>query len=288
MESNYSVVTSSMRTMILIGGLTLAAVGAKAQYYYNDLVVTGEQMKKRAIWTQAKVKAVDFRSLDGNNQPIEGFKCEQTVKNNTTEIITETTTTLTGTSTNIAYYNTTGQLVKTIDTADGNKTEITYTYDANNRIIDILSLATSPGNYVNREQHRWFYDANGKPVRMQKIKNNTDTTFVTIVPDEKGNPGEEKIVRNRQNLPSYYYYYDDKNRLTDIVRYNNRVKKLLPDYIFEYDDQHRVTSMLVTIEGTGDYQKWYYTYDARGLKTLDACFSKTKVLIGKVEYKYRF
>ena len=288
MENSYSIVSSSMRTMILIGTLSMAAIGAKAQHYYNDLVVTGEQMKKRAIWAQAKVKAVRFNSLDGNNQPIDGFKCEQNVKNNTTEITTETTTSLTGTSTNIAYYNTAGQLIKTVDTADGNKTEITYTYDASNRIVDILSLAKSPGNYVSREQHRWFYDAAGKPVKMQKIKNSTDTTFVTIVPDDKGNPGEEKLVRQGQSLPSYYYYYDDKNHLTDIVRYNNRVKKLLPDYIFEYDEQDRLASMLVTIEGTGDYQKWHYSYDAKGLKILDACFSKTKVLIGKVEYKYQF
>lgn len=276
-----------MKTLTLISSLCIFSVAIQAQHYYNDLVATGEQMKKRALWQQTGVKAVRFNSLDGNNQPIEGFKCEQIVKNNFTVIVMETTTTLTGTSINTSTFNAAGQLVQTTDTTDGNKTEITYSYDVSNRIHNIVSLSFSPGNYVNKEQHRWFYDANGKPVKMQKIKNNTDTTFITLVPDENGNPGEERSVRQGQSQPTYYYYYDDKNRLTDIVRYNNRAKRLLPDYIFEYDQQDRLATMLVTTEGTGDYQKWYYTYDDRGLKTQDACFSKTKVLIGKIEYKYQ-
>lgn len=288
MENRHFFVSSSMKTTILILCLCCFAVAGQSQHYYNDLIVTGEQMKKRAVWVKQQVKAVRFNSYDNNNQPIEGFKCEQIVKNNFTEIVTTTTTTLAGTSVNTAVFNATGQLIKTVDTTDGNKTEIVYSYDANNRINNIVSLAFSPGNYVNKEQHLWHYDAAGKPVRMLKIKNNSDTTYITYVTDDKGNPGEEKSVRRGQAQPTVYYYYDDKNRLTDIVRYNNRAKRLLPDYIFEYDDQGRVATMLVTIEGTGDYQKWYYSYDEKGLKAQDACFSKTKVLIGKVIYKYQF
>ncbi|AXY72638.1 hypothetical protein D3H65_01020 [Paraflavitalea soli] len=288
MENKHLFVSSSMKTTILILLIGSFVMSAQGQHYYNDLVVTREQMKKRGVWLQQKVRSVRFNSLDGNNQPIEGFKCEQNVKNNFTEIVTETTTTLAGTSVNTATFNTAGQLIKTTDTAEGNKTEINYTYDANNRITNIVSLSFSPGNYISKEQHLWFYDASGKPVRMEKIKNNSDTTHITILPDEKGNPGEEKSLRQGQPLPTVYYYYDDKDRLTDIVRYNNRAKRLLPDYIFEYDDQDRLSSMLVTVEGTGDYQKWHYSYDAKGLKVLDACYSKTKVLIGKVEYKYQF
>lgn len=288
MENRYLFVSTSMKTVISIFIICCMGLAGQSQHYYNDLLATGEQMKKHAIWRQHQVKSVRFNSYDGNNQPIDGFKCEQNVRNNFTEIVTETTTSLTGTSVNTATFNAAGQLIKTTDTADGNKTEITYAYDANNRITNIVSLAFSPGNYVSKEQHLWFYDANGKPVRMQKIKNNADTTYITYVPDENGNPGEEKSVRQGQSLPTVYYYYDDKNRLTDIVRYNNRAKRLLPDYIFEYDDRNRITTMMVITEGTGDYQKWHYSYDAKGLKVQDMCFSKTKVLIGKVEYKYQF
>lgn len=288
MENKHLFVSTSMKTTILILTICSFVVSAQGQHYYNDLLVTREQMKKRAVWQQQRVKSVRFNSMDGNNQPIEGFKCEQNVKNNFTEIVTETTTTLNGTTVNTSTFNVAGQLIKTTDTTEGNKTEITYTYDANNRITNIISLSFSPGNYVNKEQHRWFYDGNGKPVRMEKIKNNADTTYITLLPDDKGNPGEEKSMRQGQAQPTFYYYYDDKDRLTDIVRYNNRAKRLLPDYIFEYDAQDRLASMLVTSEGTGDYQKWHYTYDEKGLKVQDACYSKTKVLIGKIEYKYQF
>jgi YD repeat-containing protein len=288
MENRHFFVSSSMKTTILILCISCFAITGQAQHYYNDLVATGEQMKKRAVWLQQRVKSVRFNSYDNNNQPIEGFKCEQIVKNNFTEITTITTTALAGTTENTAFFNTAGQLIKTVDTSDGNKTVITYAYDANNRLTNITSIATSPGNYSNKEQHLWSYDAAGKPQRMLKIKNNTDTTYITFVPDEKGNPGEEKSIRQGQEQPTRYYYYDDNNRLTDIVRYIPRVKKLFPDYIFEYDAQDRVTSMLVTIEGTGDYQKWLYTYDEKGLKIKDECYSKTKVLIGKIEYKYQF
>ena len=37
------------------------------------------------------------------------------------------------------------------------------------------------------------------------------------------NSTEEELVYDR-----IYYYYDEKNRLTDIVRYNKKAKKLLP------------------------------------------------------------
>jgi uncharacterized protein RhaS with RHS repeats len=277
-----------MKTTIVAFLLCVLGIAAHSQYYYNDLVMAGEQMKKRAAWMQHKVRSVRFNSYDNNNQPIEGFKGEQIVRNNFTEITTITTTSVAGTTENTAFFNAAGQLIRTVDTSDGNKTVITYTYDNNNRITNIVSLSTAPGNYTNKEQHLWSYDAAGKPQRMLKIKNNTDTTHVTFVPDEKGNPGEEKSIRRGQTLPTRYYYYDANNRLTDIVRYIARVKKLFPDYIFEYDDQNRVTSMLVTIEGTGDYQKWLYTYDEKGLKIKDECYSKSKMLIGKVEYKYQF
>ena len=123
---------------------------------------------------------------------------------------------------------------------------------------------------------------------MVKIKNDLDTTYISFVPDEKGNPGEEKSIHKGQPQPTVYYYFDDQNRLTDIVRYNQRAKKLLPDYIFEYDAQGRLATMLVTMEGSNDYQKWHYSYNDKGLKSKDDCYSKTRVLIGRMEYRYGF
>jgi len=288
MRNRHSFVSRCMKTLFLVFCGSLLTSIAYCQHYYNDLVVTGDNMKKQAVYKQQGVKSVRFSSYDNNNQPIEGFKCDQIVKNNGSEIVTTTTDPLSGSSENTSYFNNTGQLIRSVDTTDGSKTVITYAYDGNGRINNIISTAISAGNYINKEQHLWYYDANGKPQRMLKIKNNTDTTTVTFVADEKGNPGEEKSMHARQPQPSYYYYYNDDNRLTDIVRYNARAKRLLPDYVFEYDAKGRTATMMVVTEGTGDYQKWYYTYDEKGLKVKDECFSKTKILIGKIVYQYQF
>ena len=276
-----------MKPICLLVLLCIISVSASSQFYYKDLIVTQELQKKHQAYRKNSVRAVDYASFDANNQPIEGFTCQQTVAPDFSMIRTVTKTTLSGTSESAAYFNQKGQLIRTTDTADGNKTNTDYRYDANNRLTVINSISTSPGNTSNQEQHIWEYNDKGQPNKAYKIKNCTDTTYISFVLDEQGNVAEEKSVRNNVALPVVYYYYDEDNQLTDIVRYNNKARRLLPDYIFEYEDD-RVGSMLVAEEGTGDYQKWYYSYDDNGLKLQDACYSKTKVLIGRVEYKYKF
>lgn len=265
----------------------LFAEAAQSQHYYTDLLVTRDNTKKQALYKQNRVKGVRFNSFDMYNQPIDGFSCNQKVSANFLETTTTTTAPAIGTSENTSFFNTNGQLIKTVDTSEGNKTQISYTYDAENRITGIVSLSTSPGNYVNKEEHLWFYNAQGKPSRMLKVKNNSDTTYISFVLDEQGNVAEERSTHAGQEQATVYYYYDDQNRLTDIVRYNNRAKRLLPDYIFDYKGDV-LNSMLVTTEGGTDYQKWNYSYDDKGLKIKDECYSKTKVLIGKIEYGYQF
>lgn len=276
-----------MKPVSICVALLLILSSVHSQYYYKDIIVTKDLMSKQKLYQQNKVRSVKYASFEANNQPIEGFSCEQSVSNNFSSITTITNTTLSGSSESSSYFNTKGQLTQSVDTADGNKTVTDYKYDAANRITTIISTSTSPGAFTLKEEHRWSYDAQGKPEKIIKIKNDKDTTYISFVLDEKGNIAEEKSTNKRMIMPTTYYYYDAQNRLTDIVRYNARAKKLLPDYIFEYEDS-RLGSMLVTEEGTGDYQKWYYSYDEDGLKIQDACYSKSKVLIGRVEYHYDY
>ncbi len=267
--------------------ISFIAHTAYGQHYYNDIVMTGEIAKKRAVYQANKVKSVKMTSFDGNNQPIEGFSSAQAVGGNFATITTETLNSLSGKDEITHYFNDKGQLTQSIDTTDGNKVIIQYTYDANNLIAGIVNMSFSPGGYSTREQHLWFYNKAGKPEKMLKIKNSSDTTVVSFRLDEKENVGEERSVHAGTEQPAFYYYYDDKNRLTDVVRYNNRAKRLLPDYIFEYDEAGRISMMLVTTAGGADYQRWVYKYDEKGLKQSDECYGKNKMLIGKIEYSYR-
>jgi YD repeat-containing protein len=273
-------------TAIIVFACLLAGT-TNGQHYYNDLVTTNEIIKKRALFQQQRVRAVQMTSLDNNNQPIEGFSSNQEVSNNFATLTTTTVTSLAGKNETSHFFNDKGQITRSIDTSDGNKTIIEYTYDAASQISSIVSRTFSPGGYVNKEQHLWLYK-DGKPERMLKVKNDKDTTYVKFVQDEKGNTAEEKSTHLGQDQPTVFYYYDDKNRLTDVVRYNVRAKRLLPDYVFEYDAAGRISTMLVTNQGGADYQRWYYKYNDKGLKQEDICFGKNKALIGKVEYNYQF
>lgn len=265
--------------------LTIYSFG---QHYYKDLVLSGELTKKRALYESSKVKAVRINSFDNRDQPIEGFTCNQAFTNNYSELKTVTKDPISGATENASFFNQKGQLTRTIDTSEGNRTIVNYSYDEAGKLALITSQSNSPGGFSNREQHQWYYDQQGRPQRMIKIKNGTDTTHIELVLDEKGNVIEEKSRVRGVLQPSVYYYYDGENRLTDVVRYNNRAKRLLPDYIFEYDEENKLRTMLTPMEGMGDYQKWYYSYDEKGLKQKDECYNKSRVLIGRMEYQYQY
>ncbi|RYD69262.1 MAG: hypothetical protein EOP53_27480, partial [Sphingobacteriales bacterium] len=197
----------------------ICAFSASGQFYYKDIIATRDLMKKQQDYRKNSVKAVDYASFDANNTPIEGFSCQQIVSTDFSSIKTVTKTTLSGTSESTSWYNQKGQLIKSVDTADGSRTNTEYSYDAANRLISISGISLSPGQASNHEQHLWFYNQQGKPERALKIKNAIDTTYISFVLDEKGNVAEEKSVRKNQSLPTIYYYYDEDNLLTDIVRY---------------------------------------------------------------------
>lgn len=256
-----------------------------SQHYYKDLVLTGDLVKKRALYQSNKVRLVNINSFDNRDQPIEKFSCNQTVSGS--EIKTVTTDPLTGTSENTSVFNEKGQLIKSTDTSEGNRTITTYGYNPAGKMTIVTSQSFSPGQFTSREQHYWSYDNNGKPQTMVKVKNGTDTTHIEFVLDDKGNVVEEKSRINGLLQPTIYYYYDLDNRLSDIVRYNTRAKRMLPDYMFEYNEQGQLRTMLTPMQNMGDYQKWYYSYDEKGLKKKDECYSKEKMLIGRIEYQYQ-
>jgi YD repeat-containing protein len=122
---------------------------------------------------------------------------------------------------------------------------------------------------------------------MLRIKDKKDTSVVSFKLDEKGNVSEEQSIRRGVSSDPVYYYYDSNNRLTDIVRFNNKAKRLLPEYMFEYSPKNQVIQK-ITVPGNGsNYLIWRYQYDDRGLRVREAIFDKYKQLTGKIEYQYQ-
>lgn len=276
-----------MKSAFIASLFVLLNVPAYSQYYYQDLLTLDMARKKQELFRTLNVKMVKSQSYDEGGQPLAAFHSSQQVSRDSREVVTRTSSPLGLQSVRYAWYSAGSFLQKTADSMDGSATVITYQYEGG-RISRIESLSRSPGNVVLTETHQWQYTEEGKPRLLYVIKNGGDTTSLSFVMDEKGRVVEEKGLRNGKPTTGYYYYYDEQDRLTDIVHYQVSAKKLLPDFIFEYDENGRLGSMMVVPEGSSDYQKWYYSYDEDGLKLLDACYSRQKQLMGRVEYTYGY
>lgn len=258
-----------------------------AQYYYKDLVVSGQTAARWKLYKQNKVRNVSLTSFERDEQPSEGFECTQEVSGDFSRITTHTRSAGSPESWLITHYSPAGLQVRVVDTSDTYSSNSEYQYDATGRISAITNTSVETDNKTRDiEAHLWQYDDKGRPSGMLKIRNGTDTTYIRFITDDKGNIAEERSIRNRAALPVVYYYYDADNRLTDIVRYSARSQRLLPDYVFEYQDGERLSSMMVVQEGGNNYQKWLYEYNDKGLKINESCYNKQKQLIGKVAYQY--
>jgi antitoxin component YwqK of YwqJK toxin-antitoxin module len=186
-------------------------------------------------------------------------------------------------------FNDAGLLISTVDSAAGVRSVSTYSYDANGKIISISNSATdadSTGDFSQTEVHNYVYK-DGKLHKMWRIINGNDSLEVRFEVDEMGNVIEERRFKARVLSDPIYYYYDEKNRLTDIVRFNYKANRLLPDFLFEYDDSDRVIQKITTTSGGNlGYLTWRYLFNEKGLKTKEALFDKDKVLQGRIDYTY--
>lgn len=274
-----------MKNIFLLLFTCLLGQLAQAQFYYNDLLANRQTNRQYSLFIQQGIKKVTITSYDGNSPESAGFTAEQTLDADKRILRTKTLTSQQGDSQLEAFYNEKGWLIKTRDTAQNASNQSAYEYNANGQLIR-LETSSRSDNIITTEVHLWEYNESGKPQSMLRIRNNSDTTRVSFHFDENGNLVEEKSIRS--NLPAiiYYYYYDAKNRLTDIVRYNLKAQRLLPDYIFEYNENDQIKKMTLVPEGSNAYEQWFYQYLPNGLRRMELVYNKEQQLMGKVEYQY--
>lgn len=265
----------------------LCCITASGQYYYKDLLSTQQINETFNLYQQNKVGTVTLNSYQGSTPVTEGFECEQKVNLARRQVVTYTKTADAGATYFTAYYNPQGMLVQSVDSTPETVSTSLYTYASKSRLLVLEHQTRATDNSsTSTEKHIWQYSSNGSLQQMIRIKDGSDSTIVRCTVDEKGNVTEEEAMHKGTSLGKIYYYYDAKNRLTDIVRYNARAGRLMPDYIFEYEENGELSTMTVVPEGSNDYQKWYYKYNEGGLKAVEFCYNKKSVLLGKVEYTY--
>lgn len=276
-----------------------------AQYYYNDIVGTQETNRQMQAFVSNKVRTVsaDAYVQDPNTQQSSkstDFSETQEVRENGRALKIVTVTNFNRT---VSYnrFDDKGRLTSVTDTSLGVANTTTYEYDNDGRLINVQNTVKDPESEIDQvETHQWIYNKNGKPEKMWRIVNRTDSLEVRFIPEENGNPGEEVSYKRGKEKDHLYYYFDDKGRVTDIVRYDEKVKKLVPDNIITYDDAGRViqivTNSIKDNVGIGKlgkayfvrYMIWRYVYNEKGLKTNDVLFNANQQITGKIKYNYTF
>lgn len=261
-------------------------IASQAQYYYKDIISNEQLQTDLSRLKEQKIKSVKITSLESDGQPSEMFLVDKRINRNYTSIEAFTKSGVTGASLFTSTFTKEGKLIRTVDSSDLSVNSSAYFYDEQGRISNIRSdIHSSDDDYTSRitEEHKYEYSPDGKLLRMYRIKNGGDTILVLFSADEKNNVAIEKDTKSGK---SYYYYYDSKNRLTDIVHLNPYNQKMLPDYIFEYNNSGQITQMTSTEEEGSYYYVWKYSY-VDGLRNREKCYSKERKLLGTIEYEYK-
>jgi YD repeat-containing protein len=272
-------------TIILFLTLT-ASSNLFAQYYYNDIVNNKQVLAELATLKQKKINGVKVTSLEATGEATEGFTCQKRINRDYTEVEIYTSTDESYPNTFVSYFTKTGLLQRTVDSSEAGATTIDYTYDAAGRLVSINSskrFATDDDAGVVLEKHLYNYNTAGILQQLVLVKNNKDTTLFLFEADETGNIIIEK---NAKTAEVYYYYYDAKNRLTDIVHRYSYQKNLFTEYSFEYNEMGQLAKMITSEKEGAYYFTWRYDYED-GLRINERCYSKEGRIMGSVEYKYK-
>ena len=257
----------------------------KAQYYYKDLVSNAQVVADMKAYKANKIKKIVLKSFEDNGEESQDFFCKKEINKDYTKSELYTRAAISAASLFTSTFNKDGKLLNTYDSSLLSVTQIIYTYNSENLIGSITSMVRSTDeDFENtiKEEHFYKYD-NGKPSKIIRVKNGRDTTDILFALDENGNVAIEKDTKNGTK---FFYYYDAKNRLTDIVQANEYRKNSKPDYVFEYNNAGLITQMTAVEEGSKSYYVWKYSYE-NGLRIKERCFTDERRLMGSIEYEYK-
>lgn len=275
-----------MKNVLIFAFFLFLCATLNAQYYYLDIIGTKQTNQQYKTLRAFQYKKINATSFEGN-EPSKDFVLEQTITNDGRQIITRSATIGSTESFFISNYQN-NRVVKTVDSSKNAINTVIYSYDNSGKLLSTNNTSEDfDGKFISTETHEWNYNDKGLPEKMLKIKNKADTTLVTFTYDDQENVAEERWTRKNTRLETYYYYYNAKKQLTDVVRYNLKAKAMLPDYMFEYDAKDHISQMTQTQKGSANYLVWKYLYNDDGMKQKEVVFNKQKEMLGRIEYNYQ-
>jgi YD repeat-containing protein len=285
-----------MKTITCSVLLFVSAI-AHAQYYYDDLMDVQELTARMENYIRQKVGTISAAGYDPQGQKTTDFNEWHEVDADSFLLKISTRNGF-QVKKQYFYFDNRFHLISITDSSGDIKSITRYTYDANERIVSIKTETDDLlSDFTKTEDHEWIYNSRGVPEKMWKIVNGTDSMEYRFTSDENGNVLDEQFYRRGEGIDPVYYYYNNKNQLTDIVRYNKWARQLLPDYMFEYDDKGNVIQKVTMLSITNpDFLTWRYIYNEKNLKTREALFRREKgatgnagyILTGRIEYSYTF
>lgn len=278
-----------MKAIVLCIGL-LAGLAAHSQFYYRDVIGANEMADRQQLYTKQKVHTVTVVGYDPNGRVSADFGEKREVKENGSALQI-TTRNESGTAVVYFRFNNKNQLVAISDTASGSGSKTLYQYDEQGRLKLVQNFTTNPiDGFDQEETHSWYYGSDGKPEKMFRIVNKRDSTEYRFGRDESGNVADEQVYRyNQKSGDPIYYYYNEDNLLSDIVRFDKYSGQLMPELVFLYDASKRLLQkMVITSNINRDYLNWRYFFNENGLPSKEVLFNKQKEITGRFEYSYTF
>lgn len=267
-------------------GVTLPSL-VFSQYFYKDIWNTSQLNRDSKKLKDENIKAILMKSFEDDGSISEGFFCERKFDKDFSVSTMMSKSYITGNSVTLTFYNDGAMVTRVIDSTASSVNRTDYAYD--HKRLKTLNTWThsSTANDGIKESHEYIYNSAGQLDRMIRKKMGVEFSTINFVLDKAGNVTEEYESVHGKLVKSFFYYYDERNRLTDVVHNSERAKRLLPDYLYEYDASGQPIQMISTEEMTSNYFIWKYLYNERNLKKTEKCFSKEKRLLGSIEFSYK-
>ncbi|MEO7445761.1 MAG: hypothetical protein ABIT96_11305 [Ferruginibacter sp.] len=274
-----------MRKIFMLCVVIGLAKTGTAQYYYKDILSNKSIKAEMQAYRDNKIKQVKIKSYEKDGADAQGFFCQKKITKDFSRVELLTKSATTSPSFFYSWFTPEGYVTRSTDSSEIAVTNTTYSYSGDNKLMSIISQSRSQDDdFVTemREEHIYEYGSSKIPERMLRVKNHSDTTVVNFASDETGNITVEKDSRTGTK---YFYYYDGRGRLTDVVMTNDLKTGFVPIYVFEYNSAGKVAQMTASEEGVRNYFIWKYTYED-GLRSKEKCFDRDRRLLGTIEYAY--
>ncbi|HLA54344.1 MAG TPA: hypothetical protein VK618_13605 [Flavitalea sp.] len=165
-----------------------------SQYYYKDIIATREAESRAGLLKKNRIRNVQLNSFEGDGTATEGFTGTQTVSPDFLQITTRLSSQHAAESQLVSQFNASGKLIKTMDTTEGASSHSDYIYNAAGALTRLNNLSISGGPHLEIEAHLWIYNDSGKPTKLFRIKNASDTIVVDFLLDEQGRIASMLVV----------------------------------------------------------------------------------------------